>query len=67
MCYNPNMATQQNEADPMESKQNVATTTRKAVVEVKGGGGWVGQEGGEGWQGEGEGEKNPPGVLRVPR
>lgn len=36
MCHNPNMATQQNEAVLKESKQNVATTTREAVVEAEG-------------------------------
>lgn len=39
MCHNPNMATQQNEAVLKESKQNVATTTREAVVEAEAGGG----------------------------
>lgn len=63
MCHNPNMATQQNEAVPKESKQNVATATREAVVEVERGG----ARRSKGKVMGGEGEKNPPGVLRVPR
>lgn len=61
------MATQQNEAVPKESKQNVATATREAVVEVEGGGGGWGARRSKGKVMGGEGEKNPPGVLRVPR